>query len=79
MHLEPGPPKLSEKLGPAYALHGRSTHDAMRVMRPLGKRKASAPGAKAATDRAKMVGWGGTVDLEPGKENGHVNNDRQAC
>jgi hypothetical protein len=42
-----------------------------------GDRKSALADAKAARGRTKKVGRGGTVTLEPGKENCHVNNDRQ--
>jgi hypothetical protein len=58
---------------PAWQIHARCNagHSTSGVT------ENSACDAKAARGRAKKVGRGGTVNLRPGKENCHVNNDRQ--
>jgi hypothetical protein len=49
----------------------------MQVIRRSGATENGACSAKAARVRTKTVGWGGAVNLDQGKENCHVNNDRQ--
>jgi hypothetical protein len=68
-----------QRPGPAYArrLQGRSTPGAMQVIRGPGRQKTALAAQKQREAVLKKVGRGGTVNQEQGKENCHVNNDRQ--